>query len=441
MLKFYEKILSAFDMRVEDGKIYVGDQVKKIGGLPLVMPTRENVAGMTTLGADNKYHQNVELFHPLRDVIDRDNPSLRELKRSMEIINNNYMYNLTILLVKLIETKPTDISLTLMQFLSTVVVSKQVKVIIDDKFIEFLTKNITSFLKGELRFIKTNIPRGIKVKGGKVNRALTLESPLQVALEDREKFKRDYHLDNKHVEVLKAIVGYLVGPWLKDNVITFSNHGSKAGPVVVLEGHLLLTEHLNKVGEELDDLDHERIEELHTNILYDMDELENLVDIDTFLPEIGKVEHKSAKTTALQDTYVPPPSYDQRFPEQPVDDNSKYISPEQFLQSRRASVSAQPGCIPQQGYIPQPGYVPQPNYGSPQPRYNPQPNYGSPQPGYVPQQPRVDYLGDLIKYGDKMSVNDREEFYRVLSPQEKEQYHTIMSRQQLNNRFGSPDRR
>ena len=452
-LEFYKYILSSLNISVNKyGILHIGKHIKKLNGLPVALPTPETIENLTEWDESiGKYKDRYTLFHPLKENILRDNPTLIDLKKVMEVRLNNLAIVLTRLLSRAVGDNTPDLPLDISKFLASVKPSKRVKSIVDTRYLDFLDKNSINMLKGDLAMCKLHVPKGIKYKGGKVNRALTIESPLLQSLED-EDFKHNYRLQDKHLVLLKEICLYLLDGYIEDTVVTFSNDDKFPAPVVVLEGYVVLAKRLNKIMRGLKLVDSEMVNDNTIPIKYYPEDIENLVSIDSYLPETGKTIAREKEDVIEEEN------------------DSSNEADEAILDTDKVQTYARPYVAEQIAFEQQQAPVQHPNYYQNQvqdsyTQHNSNPNYGgqqttasgsrvavpmgvnqqpSYQQGYYQEQQRIDYLGDLLRYGHKMTPQDREGFYNALTPQERDRYHYEMDRQRMDTRNGyhmQPDRR
>jgi len=203
LVKFYKELLEALDLEVtKDGQILVSGSEKPspltINGLPVYLPTDENIRTAVTLIDDIPQPVKI-LFNPMdEDAIKGENESLRKLRSIIELRLTGAIYQLGETLLNLvIDTEKIVNDPNLLKFISLLNRYKTpgTKHIVDEKTIDSWIKLYKSILTehyAEANYVKIYSKRGGKINDIKYNRINILGFPFLEKLHpinaNKEKF-------------------------------------------------------------------------------------------------------------------------------------------------------------------------------------------------------------------------------------------------------------
>lgn len=223
-LKNSLKVVGGYEVDEEGNVILVSGDLSKpfiINGIPLVLPTADNVTTALVTNANGISERKKMLFHPLyEDELSPTSPAFNKIKTVIEKQLSLYVYflGLEILEALAIPEKEKELPLKLVNKLNSVLpkTSKKRKRLINEKTISTWTaiykKNAKGTVKGLLHIF---MRKGGKLEDGRrYTRSTVLKSRLlsniEEALEDKATIISEIKTNETDLKTYKAIIGVIL---------------------------------------------------------------------------------------------------------------------------------------------------------------------------------------------------------------------------------------
>lgn len=223
-LKNSLNVIGGYDVDEEGNVVLVSGDLSKpfiINGIPLVLPTADNVATALVTNKEGISERKKMLFHPLyEDELSSTSPAFNKIKAVIEKQLSLYMYflGLEILEALAIPEKEKELPLKLVNKLNSVLpkTNKKRKRLINEKTISTWTaiykKNARGTVKGLLHVF---MRKGGKLEDGRrYTRSAVLKSRLlsniEDAIEDNTTIISEIKTNETDLKIYKAVIGVIL---------------------------------------------------------------------------------------------------------------------------------------------------------------------------------------------------------------------------------------
>lgn len=271
ILEFYKKVLGSLKGYYFDSEGFAKVKKEKtdkpimVEGLPLILPTRENISVLTKV-ENGKVVATKTVFNPLRDHMLNtvDSADVRMLKDLVEISLSKQFIVLVHLMLNLYRNKTAQKNVSMAtktDFLGKLTTGNQKTVMVDldsVKMFDKLTEAMST--KSSHRLVKLFIKKGGKKEDGKLySRSVIVTSKVYDQLvktnETKNKTMFDIKFRNKEIVTLKLVYEFIFGTALTEPHII--EDVDSASFKAIMEMYINLATRMNKLIDEFKDADPE----------------------------------------------------------------------------------------------------------------------------------------------------------------------------------------
>lgn len=325
VIDFYKDVLESMGIVVdENGYIKIDAGNNKLvdlpaNGMPMVLPTKENIENMYKTDENGEVKQKLVLFNPLNeDVIKGDTISLKKLKILVENLLSRSICGLGELLLilasneKLQKKTPLELIKYLKSLSDNNVNASKTKKLVDDKSIDTWNKLYakTTELSTAPKVSKIFLKKAGSYKGVKYNRIAVLSLPIykELKVATTETKISGYHLRAKDIINFKTtyefIFSNLDGVSLDDNgtISIGSNDNESPGFISLMKLFITVAERINKLARPLKSIDESSVDLITFDLKITKKDVEN---VNVFSRELATIPGE-ADTSVRTPTKQPP---------------------------------------------------------------------------------------------------------------------------------------
>ena len=279
MKKYIEQLVQSLDLKVIDDVIMIDDSTPvKIGGVPLVIPSKHNVDTLVE-PIDGKIKAVKVLFDPFTDDLVKQNRVLNLLMKYMVVLSNVSITHLVESLlqlasdVELQKDAPSHLQKYLAGYSSLAIKGKYN---VDSKTLTAFRKIVAS--KGaKLKYTEFYLKKGGKLNGQTYNRLLRVHFPF---MDEFEKTENTLKCDNvvlrdKDYKAIMYTLNFIFPERDEGNYDIGSKDKDYPGYFVVYEGFISIYGRINFLLEKLEFMNKEIKDTLHLPLL-DEEQLHSL---------------------------------------------------------------------------------------------------------------------------------------------------------------------
>jgi len=301
--EFYTKVAESLDLVIKDGYLMVksGDDLKQLtaGGVPFVLPTRDNITTMLDTDATGNVVTVKHLFNPLDETVVRgDSATLSKLKTlvGVKLANKVAVMGSLLLTVAATPELQAKTGVLINKFLMRLGEAKNpgVKDVVDAKTIDAWNNLYTaSFEPRSSSMIKVYVKKGGKIGSVKCNRVTTIKSGVYEELRKLNKNEKlnGVRLRNKDIVVFKILLEYMLeGVTEKGTIMYGSNDPTAPGFITLMSAYLTHATKIQMMVKGVKGVDTEWEDVVRSNIAITLDDLK---DVSVYDGEVAKIPREN----------------------------------------------------------------------------------------------------------------------------------------------------
>ena len=303
LVEFYTSVLKSLNFIVEDDAVYLDeDKEFTLVGIPVVLPTRENI--VTMLKEDGSPAK--VIFNPLiEDVYSRKqgNKTLTAMVTLAKMNLSFSLASLSKLLMGAVDNKQTGFNTTaFVTLLNKTIANPAIKKLVDPKSIEVVFKILSDLVSTDIEPIRIIQVKNGKVGDEKFSVVTTIYSPLLdhiIKMESEGKIEdiNGVTVRKKEVDTIKAIIKFMLS-FEDENAIRLGSNSNQPGFMSLMSLYIAVATHFNDMAEELRKIDLEAYDNAKINLQLKFEDLE---DIETLVTEAKLYPTESSTIGAIKE--------------------------------------------------------------------------------------------------------------------------------------------
>lgn len=306
LVEFYSNVLKSLNFIVEDDAVFLDeDKEFTLVGIPVVLPTRENI--VTMLKPDGTPAK--VIFNPLIEDVYSRKQGNKTLTAMITLAKMNLSFSLASiskLLMGAVDNKQTGFNTTaFITLLNKTIANPAIKKLVDPKSVEVVFKILSDLVSTDIEPIRITQVKNGKVGEEKFAVVTTIYSPLLdhiIKMESEGKIEdiNGITVRKKEVDTIKAIIKFMLS-FEDENSLKLGSNSNQPGFMSLMSLYVAVATHFNDMAEELRKIDLEAYDNAKINLQIKFEDLE---DIESLVTEAKLYPTESSTIGAIKETPV-----------------------------------------------------------------------------------------------------------------------------------------